>query len=77
MASNPSRICERCNVDKKTKEFNPAFGCCKECVTEADYDRVQPEISKLMRGFSPLEKQSILREALMMDRQRQREAKSI
>lgn len=58
-----NRICERCDQEKSSNLFNPAFSCCNGCVTEADYDSIQPEISKLMRGFSPLEKQNILRES--------------
>lgn len=64
------KVCERCKKNKLYKGFNRAFGCCGECVTVADYDAIQPEISRLLRGFSPLEKQNILRECFYRERYR-------
>lgn len=71
-----NKICDRCQQEKPFKQFNRAFGYCKQCITDADYDTIQPEISKILRGFSPLEKQNILRECFYRELDRIRKAKT-
>jgi len=70
MLSDPFIECRRCKGVSKTSQFNPAFDCCKGCVTVADYDNVQSEVSKIMRGFSAQEKSEIMREAFEANKRR-------
>lgn len=74
MSTNPLKECKRCQTVMRHSEFNTAFDCCKKCVGTEDYDRLQPEISKLMRGFSAQDKSEIIREAFMESKKRIKEA---
>jgi len=74
MSTNPLKECKRCNTVHRQKDFNPAFDCCKTCVTTADLDNLQPEITQIMRGFSAQEKSEIMREAFRAHRQKKNEA---
>lgn len=74
MSSNPLKECKRCQSVTRQSNFNAAFDCCKQCVTTEDLDRLQPEITQIMRGFSPKEKAEIMREAFMASKRRKEEA---
>ena len=74
MSIDPLKKCSRCKKVMKNSNINLAFDCCKNCVNDKDLDSLQPDITRLMRGFSAREKVEIMREAFAENKKRMEEA---